>query len=387
MTVPWPVTTVGAVSLLVTKGTTPTTPYQLEGIPFVKVESLTASGRIDPARVAFIDSHTHETPLRRSMLRHRDLLFSIAGTIGRVARVTPADLPANTNQAVAIIRPDPDVVDSDYLFYCLRDKDRIRRARSRVVQSVQQNLSLAELSSVEIPQPPIDEQRRIAATLAVLDDKIDSNRRIIDLIPKVIAAEVQAALATESLHVPVASLARFVNGGAYTKGATGFGRMVIRIGELASGPGASTVYNELDVPEDRTAYAGDLLMSWSGSLDIYRWAGDEAIINQHIFKVIPAHLPAWLVYDRVKTVMPIFQSIARDKATTMGHIQRGHLESTSVTLPGPHAIVELDRANGPLWERLLLAEQEARALAALRDALLPELLSGRIRVPGARALT
>lgn len=157
--------------------------------------------------------------------------------------------------------------------------------------------------------------------------------------------------------------------------------MVLRIAELNSGPGGSTVYNELDVPEDRTARAGDILMSWSGSLGVYRWFREEAIINQHIFKVIPTGLPAWLVFDRLDAVMPIFRGVAADKATTMGHIQRGHLESTMVDVPSPSTIEQLDLALSPLWDRLLSAEPENVRLATLRDALLPELLSGRIRVP------
>ena len=229
--------------------------------------------------------------------------------------------------------------------------------------------------------PTLQEQGGIAATLGALDDKIKSNFRLLMVTEKLIAAEVvQATLFDGARRVPVAGLARFVNGGAYTKGATGSGRVVLRIAELNSGPGGSTVYTELDVPDDKTARAGDLLMSWSGSLDIYRWTRDEAIINQHIFKVIPKDLPAWLVHERLKAVMSIFQSIAKDKATTMGHIQRGHLESTTVPMPPSEQILRLDAQLGPLWDRLLLAERQIHTLAALRDALLPELLSGRIRV-------
>lgn len=122
-------------------------------------------------------------------------------------------------------------------------------------------------------------------------------------------------------------------------------------------------------------------MSWSGSLGVYRWCLDEAIVNQHIFKVLPTvDYPAWLVYDRLDEVMPTFQGIAKDKATTMGHIQRGHLESTTVGVPSAAVIAELDQQLAPLWERLLLADREIVELTRLRDVLLPGLLSGRIRV-------
>ena len=84
----------------------------------------------------------------------------------------------------------------------------------------------------------------------------------------------------------IADLARYVNGRAFTKGATGTGRMVIRIAELNSGPGGSTVYHDIAAAPENIAHPGDLLFAWSGSLDVYRWHRDEALVNQHIFKVI-----------------------------------------------------------------------------------------------------
>ncbi|WP_259362660.1 restriction endonuclease subunit S [Curtobacterium sp. ME12] len=246
--------------------------------------------------------------------------------------------------------------------------------------------SPGRIEDFTVDLPPLPEQRAIAAALGVIDDKIESDRRLIGLIPQLIRSRVEKYLAGGANEAPVSSLARFVNGGAYTKGATGFGRMVIRIAELNSGPGSSTVYNELDVPEDRTARAGDVLMSWSGSLGVYRWARDEAIINQHIFKVIPTGYPAWLVHDRIDAVIDVFRGYAADKATTMGHIRRGDLDTTTVQLPREGSLRELDAALGPVWNRLLIAEQEVPRLEAVRDAILPELLSGRIRVPEAQGL-
>ena len=237
------------------------------------------------------------------------------------------------------------------------------------------------MQALRIGVPSLPEQEAIAATLGAIDDKMDSNRHLVELIPRLIGVEINTAYDENWSRGPVASLARFVNGGAYTKDATGTGRMVIRIAELNSGPGKSTVYNDLDVPDDKLARPGELLMSWSGSLDVYRWALEEAIINQHIFKVISTKYPAWLVYDCLLQVIPIFQSIARDKATTMGHIQRGHLESTMVEIPPADVIDRLDVTLTPLWNRLVAAEREALTLAAFQGALMPELLSGRIRVP------
>jgi len=300
------------------------------------------------------------------------------------AVVRSDDVPALLVQRVARLRARPGL-DQGFLAAVVASRGFEDHILAMITGSAVPHISGSQILSFPVHRlPAVQEQRRIAATLRSLDDKIESNRRLLTLSLELAAASVRSATADPSAtHLPVAALARFVNGGAYTKGATGAGRMVVRIAEMNSGPGGSTVFTDLEVPEDKTARAGDLLMSWSGSLDVYRWTREEAIINQHIFKVIPKDLPAWLVHDRLKAVMPIFQSIAKDKATTMGHIQRGHLQSTTVAMPPSAEIKRLDAQLGPLWDRLLLAERQIHTLAALRDALLPELLSGRIRVPEA----
>ena len=176
----WREARLGDISHRVTKGTTPTTiggRYTEKGISFVKVESITNEGRIDVEKLAHIDDETNFL-LTRSTLQKDDVLFTIAGTIGRVARVSEKLLPANTNQAVAIVRPNQDIVDSNFLYYSLRDDARIERAHTRVVQSVQANFSLSELSAVEISLPSLPEQRAIAHVLGTLDDKIELNRRM-----------------------------------------------------------------------------------------------------------------------------------------------------------------------------------------------------------------
>lgn len=275
---------------------------------------------------------------------------------------------------------DQEALHAPYVFQLARWSEFNRHLVTTASGSKILHTSPGRIEDFEFGLPPIAEQRAIAATLGALDDKIESNRRAVAVIPALIRAAVTSALGEGPSEAPVSELGSFVNGGAYTKGASGAGRVVIRIADLRSGLGASTVYSDIDVPDDHTARPGDLLMSWSGSLNVYRWALAEAIINQHIFKVLPSSYPAWLVFDRLDFVMPEFQAIARDKATTMGHIQRGHLDSTTVPLPALQAIERLDTTLRPLWDRLLVTEQESARLAQLRDTLLPELLSGRVRV-------
>lgn len=175
----WPTAKIGDVCLRVTKGTTPTTgggAFSKSGIKFIKVEAITESGGFIPEKFAFIDAETDEK-LARSRLIEDDILFTIAGTIGRVAQVTSAVLPANTNQAVAIVRPNRDAIYPRFLYYTLRDSNRIQLAQSKVVQSVQANFSLGELSAIELPLPSQTEQRAVAHILGTLDDRIELNRK------------------------------------------------------------------------------------------------------------------------------------------------------------------------------------------------------------------
>lgn len=271
---------------------------------------------------------------------------------------------------------------------------------------------------IVVQWPEVDEQKAIARILGSLDDKIELNRRMnrtleelaaaifkswfVDFDPVVARAEggqpfgmdaATAALFPDAFEesevgaVPtgwragsIADLARYVNGNNFTKNASGTGRMVIRIAELNSGPGSSTVYNDVGADKENIAYPGDLLFAWSGSLDVYRWHGDEALINQHIFKVVCEAYPQWFVHFHLREAMPFFQGIAADKATTMGHIKREHLSQWRLALPPKLVLIAATRQVQPLYDLMHRAERESITLAAIRDALLPKLMSGEIRV-------
>lgn len=243
-------------------------------------------------------------------------------------------------------------------------------------------INLADLRSLRVAIPPLRDQIAVVEVLGALDDKIAINQRITqtaDQLRSMLLAQFVEAPG-KSTPRPLSALADFVNGRAFTKNATGTGRMVVRIADINSGPGPSTVYSDIDVPDVHLVRPGDVLFAWSGSLTVARWFRPEAIVNQHIFKVIPRDgWPAWLLYELVLSALPKFRSIAADKATTMGHIQRHHLDEPVLT-PKPELVGGLHERLGPLWDRALAAELESLALTKVRDELLPRLMSGEIRV-------
>lgn len=164
----WEVKKLGEVCDLITKGTTPTSlghQFIDEGINFIKVESLTESGKIIPNKVAYISEECHQA-LKRSQLKENDILFSIAGALGRIGIVNKDILPANTNQALAIIRLSNDAnISIPYLakyFNSSLISDEIEKLKGGAAQ---QNLSLGQLNNLEIPLPPLQEQQRIVSIL------------------------------------------------------------------------------------------------------------------------------------------------------------------------------------------------------------------------------
>lgn len=164
----WELKKLGELCELITKGTTPTSigyKFTNEGVNFIKVESLTESGEIIPNKVAYIDEECHKA-LKRSQLKENDILFSIAGALGRIGIVRNEIIPANTNQALAIIRLKTDSgVLIKYLAKYFNSNlitDEIEKLRGGAAQ---QNLSLGQLNNLIIPLPSLPEQQRIVAIL------------------------------------------------------------------------------------------------------------------------------------------------------------------------------------------------------------------------------
>jgi type I restriction enzyme, S subunit len=177
----WPKIKLADASDVITKGTTPTTmgfDFREVGIPFIRVQNLidgTVSHNTDPL---FISAETHKI-LKRSKIHPNDVLVSIAGTIGRVA-IVPANAPEmNCNQAVAIMRPNA-AIDRRYLLHWMSSENAMQQiARGKVTGTIS-NLSLSQIGALEVPLPPLDEQKRIAAILDQADELRRRRQRSID---------------------------------------------------------------------------------------------------------------------------------------------------------------------------------------------------------------
>ena len=156
---------------------------------------------------------------------------------------------------------------------------------------------------------------------------------------------------------------------------------VLKIKELRQG--SCDASSELCSPAIKSEYIvhdGDVIFSWSGSLLVDLWCGGTCGLNQHLFKVTSSKYDKWFYYAWTNHHLDKFIAIAAGMATTMGHIKRKELAKAEVLIPSK---ADYDRIGGllaPLYDLVIANRIENRKLAALRDELLPQLMSGQIDV-------
>lgn len=188
---------------VVTKGTTPTTlgkPFTSSGINFIKAESILDSHSIDSSKFAFIDEETNAL-LKRSVIKANDIVFTIAGTLGRFAMVDNSVLPANTNQAVAIIRPDEKKVTPAYLYSFFIGNWHNEYYSKRIQQAVQANLNLTTIKSLPIAvlsNTTMNNYDELVSPLfALMKGNEEENRRLSELrdtlLPKLMSSELDVS--------------------------------------------------------------------------------------------------------------------------------------------------------------------------------------------------
>ena len=169
----------GDIATVITKGTTPTSigfAFENDGINFVKIESVDENGNFICEKFDHISDECHEK-LKRSQLQENDILFSIAGAIGRTAIVTKDILPANTNQALAIIRIPQDVINYSFLLYILQSSVVREQAEKKKQGVAQLNLSLKDIGDFIIPDIPLEEQQCIVDSLDKVSNLISLRKQ------------------------------------------------------------------------------------------------------------------------------------------------------------------------------------------------------------------
>lgn len=178
-------TKLNRITARITKGTTPTTmgfDFIDYGVNYIKAEALNGDSELDMQSFSHISDDAHNK-LKRSILQNNDVLVTIAGVnIGKVGIVKQKHLPANTNQAVGIVRVKSDLVNSSYIYYWFKNPLTFDYLQSINSQAAQPNINLEMLGNLSILLPDIQNQQKIALTITAYDDLINTNRRRIQLL-------------------------------------------------------------------------------------------------------------------------------------------------------------------------------------------------------------
>ena len=156
---------------------------------------------------------------------------------------------------------------------------------------------------------------------------------------------------------------------------------VIKIREMNEGITADTEKVSASIPGKYRIYAGDILFSWSASLEIKIWTGETGGLNQHIFKVIPkGYFSKGYVYQQLSAYLVNFQKMAESRKTTMGHITSDHIKQSRILIPLKEIISAFNEKTFSIFNYQLSIEKETQKLTALRDRLLPLLMNGQVEV-------
>lgn len=290
----------------------------------------------------------------------------------------------------------------------------------------------AAVYMLELDVPPKHEQQAISRILGTLDDKIELNRKenetleamartlfkawfvdfepvrakmedrwkrgeslpglpahLYDLFPDRLVeselGEIPEGWEMRSLD----SIANYLNGLALQKfppeSETEF-LPVIKIAQLRAGNTNGADKASTQIKPEYVVVDGDVLFSWSGSLEVEVWNGGRGALNQHLFKVTSNEVPKWFYFFATRQHLSDFRAIAAGKATTMGHIQRKHLTDARIAVAPPESMTKFDAVIASQFDQLVSNAQQSRSLAQLRDTLLPKLVSGELRVPDAERI-
>ena len=311
-------------------------------------------------------------------------------------------VPMTTNQACCNLTINDEVADYEFVYYSL--KNDYTTLASLANGGAQQNLNAQIIKDYVLQMPSLKDQRRIASILSSLDRKIELNNKInadleemaqaifknwfVDFEPfkdgKFVDSEL--GMIPEGWKVGrLTEIASYMNGLAMQKFPPENNEdslPVLKIKELGQGfCGTDSDRCSCNIKDECKIHNGDVIFSWSGTLLVDVWCGGDCGLNQHLFKVTSKDYPKWFYYYWTKHHLQEFIHIAKDKAVTMGHIKRGHLEEALVAIPDNDSMERAHELFEPILSKMISLRLENSRLSLLRDTLLPRLMSGELEVP------
>jgi type I restriction enzyme, S subunit len=396
--------------------------YVTSGVPFIMARDI-ENNRLDLTNCSFLPRSLADS-LRIGFAHPGDVLLTHKATMGRVAIVPEGHEYVMLTPQVTYYRiGDRSRLSNVYLKYAFLGPDFQHQLNSDSDQSTRKYIGITDQRRLKIPVPPPNQQQAIAHILSTLDDKIELNRRtnetleglawalfkswfvdfdpvrakaegrdsdlpnrLADLFPNSFKQSELGAIPTGWNALSITEIADVVYGAPFSSSqfnAQGIGKPLIRIRDLASeNPGVWTP--ELH-PKGFTVKPGDVVVGMDGEFRAYLWGGVEAWLNQRVCVFIPKRGFS-AAFVRNSVMRPLADIEATETATTVIHLGKGDIDQFLTIVPEPHVLETFNRLCHPWYDRMVISRQESHTLAALRDTLLPKLISGELTMPDAERI-
>jgi len=336
------------------------------------------------------------------------------GLLGSTA-IIPESGKYIQSQDVAKIICKEDLLDKDFAFYLISSALVKQQLSAAAQQTKIRHTSPDKIKDCTVWIPELSEQKRIGKLLRSIDRKIELNRAINQNLEamakqfydywfvqfdfpneegKPYKSSGGKMVWNEKLkrNIPVGwhcgnlfEIAVFTNGLACQKFRPKDDEEslpVIKIREMHDGISDDTEEVTSNIPESVKVYNGDVLFSWSASLEVMLWAYGLGGLNQHIFKVTSANdFPKSFYYFQLLDYIDVFKKVAEARKTTMGHITQDHLQQSTIAIPDNKDIaVRFEELISPIFEQVVKLHEEISYLIKQRDELLPLLMNGQVSV-------
>ena len=370
----------------ITKGTTPSNigeSFCGNGIPFIRSELITQNKYISYDGLLYISNATHEK-LKRSQLEANDILFSMAGVyLGKTAILRECDVPANTNQAVALIRLNPMLCNVDYIYYFLNQKSVVSYVNQISGQAAQPNINLQQIGSIPILIPSREKQDNIATILSRYDSLIENYRKQIKFLEE--AAQRLYKEWFVDLHFPSHENTKIVDGVPEGWEKSNINNMLtfhrgydLTHKDFIDGPYPVVGSTSIIGCHNKYKIEGPgIVTGRSGSLGVYQliWENFWPHNTSLYISDFRGH-EVFFIYCMLKTV----DFTTLNSGGAIPSLNRNTLSNILVVEPPKDLQQDFSRKAIPLFKKQKTLQSQIRLLTEARDRLLPKLMSGEIAV-------
>lgn len=318
-------------------------------------------------------------------------------TLGYSALVPKSKRTYLHNQRIGLVTFKSDECDRGYIYWLMRTREYQRSIANTSTGATVHHTSPKKIYDYDLEVPPLSIQHHIATILSRYDSLIENYQKQIKLLEE--AAQRLYKEWFIDLHFPghentkivdgvpegwekkpISQLGEYLNGFAFKPSDwQKSGKPIIKIKEMGNGVSNDTPRNNGErVPAKYLVKAGDLLFSWSATLMVIVWSGEEGWLNQHLFKVTPSKgIEREFLLQSISNTIEEFQNLTT--GSTMKHIQRNKLDQVFVNVPNDEIMKRYSSIAEKERTEILHLSSQIRLLSEARDRLLPKLMGGEIK--------